>query len=333
MDMDEPLIWTREEIVRFTHDASDGIRSWAWTWLLRHHPREAGRQAARGVADPHVPAALTALLAFEAHPTPEAVKAVEELRGRDDVAPAIHAAIDVAQSGRRTAPDPREYAFERLSNAPEELKRRIVAMLLGKSDDDHLVAAAALRNQQHRWATDILLTHFAALLTSRDDTEVWATLDELRDPRSLPAILAAWVPGQRRAACLYACIHHLAGLSGPLPEGMARDIEDEARYRKKRDAFHAAHPHIIWPGVRRSAACYACGRTGEYERAIPALLERLGLRRRAGKKSHSLGESSVMVCKFCGARNADRLEPLSTSFALDEAAADDEDEDDGRDKN
>src|SRR4051794_17299002 len=98
--MDERPIWTRQEILRFTHDASDEIRSWAWTWLLRHHPQEAGRQAARGVADPCVSVLLTALLAFELHPTPEAVRAVEELRGRDDLAPTIRAAIDVAQ-GRR----------------------------------------------------------------------------------------------------------------------------------------------------------------------------------------------------------------------------------------
>ena len=332
--MDEQLIWTQDDIVRFTHDPDEDIRCWAWTWLLRHHPREAGRQAARGVADPFVPIALAALQAFEAHPTPEAVRAVEDLRSRDDVALAVRAAIEARSrpGGRKQEPDAWVTKCERLSHAPEELKRRAAAMLLGDSYEDHLLATAALGHQRHTWASDILLTHFAALLTSREDTEVWAALDALRDPRFLPAILAAWGPGEYGAACLYACIHHLAGLSGPLPEGIARDLEDDARYRKERDAFLAAYPGARWKGVRRSAACRACGRTGEYERAIPALLEPFVRRSRAGGMPRSLDESTVMVCKFCGARNPGRLEPLRTTRApaTDDA---DEDDEDGRQKN
>jgi hypothetical protein len=336
--MDEALIWTRDEIVRFTHDADDGTRSWAWVWLLRHHPREAGRHAARGVADPYVPVALEALLAFEAHPTPEAVKVVEELRGRDDVAPAVRDMIEalLQPKGRKNAPDLETYEHERLSDAPEELKRRAAAMLLGKSDRDATAAVVALGYQQHRWATDIILAHFAVLLTRRHDEAVWQALDKLRDPRSLPAILAAWVPGQRAAAWLYACIHRLAGLSGPLPEGMARDVEEEVRYRKVLLAFYEAQrpPRVCFPRVRRPATCRACGRTGDYERAISDLLERLTRKSGAGKKKEGyLGEQGVMVCKFCGARNPDRIEPISTSNAPAEAATEEEDEDDGRDKN
>jgi hypothetical protein len=144
---------------------------------------------------------------------------------------------------------------------------------------------------------------------------VWAALDELRDPRSLPAILAAWIPGQRQAACLYARIHYLAGLTGPQPEGIARDVEEEARYRKELLAFYAAHPRAIWPKTRRNATCRACGRTGEYERAVPALLEAVLPNRGAQARQRLLDENCVMVCKFCGARNAGALEPMSPSPA------------------
>jgi hypothetical protein len=335
--MDEPLIWTADDIVRFTRDADESIRSWAWVWLVRHHPREAGRHAARGIADPYVLVALEALLAFEAHPTPEAVRVVEELRGRDDLAPPVRNAIEamLQPEGRSEAPDLETYEHERLRAAPEELKRRAAAMLLGKSDHDAFIAATALGYQQHRWATDIFLDHFAVLLTCRHDKAVWQALENLRDPRSLPAILAAWVPGQLGAARLYATIHHLAGLSGPLPEGLARDVEEEARYRKAMDAFYAVHRGVCFPRVRRPATCRACGRTGEYERAIPDLVERLMRKSGAGKKKEGyLGAQGVMVCKFCGAKNADRIESISTSHAPDEAAADEEeDEEDGRDKN
>ncbi len=312
--MDEPLIWTRDEILRFTHDAREGVRSWAWSWLARHHPLEAVRDVVRGIADPYVGVAWTALAAFEAHPTPESVKAVSDLRAREDISRKVRAAIEAAlQPGGRKSPPPSafEVECERLSRAPEELRRRAPSMLLSKDYDDHLLATGALGNQQHAWATDILLADFAALLTSRDDTEVWSTLDGLRDPRCLPAILAAWVPGEHRAACLYETIHYLAGLTGPLPEALVRDVEDAARHREERRALYAANPNGPSPGARHPAACQVCGRTGEYERAIPFPFSLLIPGR--GKSKPTFGEDSVMVCKFCGARNPDRLESIAAA--------------------
>jgi hypothetical protein len=326
--MDDRLIWTRADIVRFTRDASREIRSWAWGWLRRHHAEEAGRQAARGILDPCPSIALEALVAYEEHPLPEASRAIEELWGRDDLATSVRKAIDTLRrpGGRLNVPEPGVEEIERLSRATEELKSRAKAMILSKSFDDHLVAMSALGYQQHRWATDILLEHFVALLTSRDDTELWSTIDALRDPRFLPAILAAWVPGERNTARIYGIIHHLAGLTGPLPEGIARDLEDYAKYCNERDAFFEAHPDADWPGIRRPAACHACGRTGEYERAIPVLLYPFMPRDSKGK-IRSLGKTGVMVCKFCGVRNPDRLVPLLPGDALRGARIDDEGED------
>ena len=50
--MTEPLIWTRDDILRFTHEPDSYDRAWAWDWLKRHHGAEASRQAARAILDP-----------------------------------------------------------------------------------------------------------------------------------------------------------------------------------------------------------------------------------------------------------------------------------------
>lgn len=313
--MDDQPIWTRNDIVRFTHDTAVPIRSWAWTWLCRHHPDEAGRQAARGLADPYTPIGLEVLLAFETHPTPEAALAIEALRGAD-VKPVLREAIEaLGQSDtKKSVPSPEEIEQTRLRCAPEELRRRAPAMLLGDRPVDRLRALSALSCQQYRWATDIILEHFAVLVTSSEDTDVWRALAELCDPRSMPAILAAWSPGQCFAAKVYARIHYLSGFSGPLPEGVARDAEEAARYDERRNAFHKAHPQASYPGSRRIAfRCRACGRTGEYECDPPTMVALA----KTVPTTPTLGlwVPTGFTCKFCGTR--DELElPLFSVLSL-----------------
>jgi hypothetical protein len=333
--MDDRPIWTRDAIVRFSHHPDASVRGWAWGRLCRHHPEEAGRQAARGLADPEVPVALTALGAFEAHPTPQAAATLEALRRREGVAPALRAAIEgLGQPDRRKkVHDPEADEDERLANAPEELRRRAPAMLVGPDFSEYLRALAGLGHQQYGWATDILLAHFAVLLTAREDSEVWDALEDLSDPRSLPAIHAAWRPGQRRAACLYARIHDLAGLSGSLPEGIARDVADDTRSREESSAFRLAHPGAPLRGSRRlDVRCRACGRTGEYDTDPAGMREMVATKTRAGKTRRALDEEPVMVCKYCGAKNTYQLAPLSLIAALGGAlGVEDEDEDEDED--
>ena len=313
--MDHLPIWTRDDIVRFTHDTDQGIRSWAWTWLCRHHPNEAGHHAARGLVDPYIPIGLEVLQAFETHPTPEAALAIEALRGAD-VNPAIREAIEALGQcdTKKNAPSSEEIEQTRLRCAPEELRRRAPAMLLGGHPVERLRALSALACQQYRWATDIILEHFAVLVTSSEDTEVWTAFAELCDPRSMPAILAAWSPGQCFAAKVYARIHYLSGLSGPLPEGVARDAEEAARYEERRRAFHKIQGRASYPGSRRiDFRCRACGRTGEYECDPPtmaALAKTVPMTPTLG-----LWVPTGFTCKFCGTR--DELElPLFSLLSL-----------------
>ncbi len=328
--MTDRLIWTRDDIVRFTHDPRDEARSWAWVWLLRHHPEEGGRQAARGLRDPVVHIAMEALLLSELHPTPEAAATIEELLGRDDLDPKLRAEIERSKDPRTRRPlerGPEEY--ERLSRSPKELRRRAGAMLLGKSHDDYLCASSALATQQHTWATEIILTHFAALLTIRDDMQIWFALDELCDPDSLPAIRAAWVPGERRTACIYERIHARTGRTAPLPEGIARDVEARARAYEEQCSFMAAHPEEPWPGMRHHKVCRMCRRTGEYDlisTRAPTRRPEMSPRVRAFVEE----EVRVVICNFCGAKNTHWMGPLSPLDAIIGNAVEienDEDED------
>jgi hypothetical protein len=102
--MTEPLIWTRDDILRFTHEPDSYDRAWAWDWLKRHHGAEASRQAARAILDPDPGVACTGIAIFASAPTTEA-------RGnRRAPSPARpcneRGSIDPPSAGGETRPDP-----------------------------------------------------------------------------------------------------------------------------------------------------------------------------------------------------------------------------------
>ena len=177
-------------------------------------------------------------------------------------------------------------------------------MLRSRRLDPVLVALGALGNQQHRWATDILVEALPVLVTAGDTEMVLDTFDQLRDPRALPALAAVWVPGERYVAELYARIHRLAGSRDPLPGGIARDVEEEAKRREARQALRERDPAEAKLGVRRlQLRCTACGRTGDYDFAPEALAAvlRFDGAEREGKQ---LPSGTVVACKHCGVKNA-----------------------------
>lgn len=193
--MSEPLIWTCEDIVRFTYEPDFYDRSWAWCWLQRHHPAEASRHAARAIRDPSPSVVCSGLDAFAASPTAEARDAIEELKTRGDLGPSVQERLDGLEHPERKKRfhDPLDDAIERLSRQHAELRREAPSMLRSRRIDPRLIALGALGNQQHQWATDILVDALPVMLTKDDPTIVWDTLDALRDPRSLPAIAASQV--------------------------------------------------------------------------------------------------------------------------------------------
>jgi len=212
----------------------------------------------------------------------------------------------------RPAPSDFDLELARFERDPEELRRRAPAMIRSENASHRIRAFLALARQQHRWATDIILEHFATLVTSNEDTQLWGALEGLRDPRTLPAILAAWSPGQCRAAQIYARIHRLAGMTGPLPEGIARDAEEGARYDERRNDFHRANGRGSYPGARRIALlCRTCRRTGEYECDPPTMAELA----RGLDPMKSLRVPARFPCKFCGTQG--ELEAsMASAFSL-----------------
>ena len=316
--MEETLIWTREDIVRFTHDDDAFNRSWAWCWLLRHHPEEASRQAARAILDPDAGVVRSGIDAFVAGPTTEGAQALAALRSRGDLPASVRERLEVLDHPERKKKfvDPFEVETERLSRAPLELRRRATEMLRSRDTDDVTVALGALGYQQHEWATDILLENVAWLLTSSDPDIVWDTLDMLRDPRSLPAILAAWVPGELSIAELYARIHRLSRSSSPMPAGIARDAEKERLRSAEARALRKTNPEAAKRGARRlEVRCTACGRTSAHElepEAIEVLLRFDG----AEKQGRKLPEKPIVVCTHCGTANAYEVSFFSQISAL-----------------
>src|SRR5580704_62459 len=92
--MADPLIWTCDDIVRFTYLPDDGDRGWAWGWLERHHLAEASRQAVRAIRDPSPSVVCDGIHVFGSAPAAEARAAIGELRCRPDLAPSVRQALD-----------------------------------------------------------------------------------------------------------------------------------------------------------------------------------------------------------------------------------------------
>lgn len=303
--MDEPLIWTLEDILRMSHDAETQDRVWAWDWLKRHHPAEASRHVARGLADPIGTIVNMAIAIHGASPTSEGAEAIAAFRQRGDLHESTQEALD--ELIRPTSGDspfgPFYDAVERLAADPAEVWRRAPGMLVAKNEDTVKMAIDALGFQQHQWATNLLLEHFGPLLTSTNVGDLWGALYDLADPRSLPAIEAAWAPGECAVATLYARIHRMAGSRAPLPAGIARDVEAEARRNQEIVAFRAsdlAAVSRVPPSLE--IRCVECGRTGEYifEREdLAAILGYAAVKRRGRDPA----ARSRFVCKYCGATN------------------------------
>jgi hypothetical protein len=308
--MVDPLIWTRDDILRFTYEPDFFDRGWAWAWLRRHHPTVASREVARAIRDESPSVACAGIEIFASAPTAEGREAIEEIGRHADLAPTVRKELEHPEQ-RRKIDDPIADAIERLSPLHDELRRQAPAMLRSRELDSVLVALGALGNQQHTWATDVLVEALPVLVTAGDPDMVWDTFDELRDPRALPALAAVWVPGERYLAELYARIHRLAGSRDPLPKGIACDVEEEAKRRGAREALRERDPAAAKLGARRlQLRCTACGRTGDYDFALEALkmVERFS---GAEKKGEKLSSETVVECKHCGVRNAYEVSALS----------------------
>jgi hypothetical protein len=311
--MADPLIWTCDDIVRFTREPDFFDRAWAWEWLHRHHRAVASEQAARAIRDESPSVACTGIHIFASAPTAEAREAIEELGRRADLDPTLREELELLEhpQRRRKIDDPISDAIDRLSLQRDELRREAPAMLRSRRLDPQLVALGALGNQQHQWATDILLDALPVLLTAGDPSIVWDTFDQLRDPRALPALAATWVPGERYVAALYARIHRLAGSGEPLPAGIARDVEEEAKRKEAREALRERDPAEAKLGARRlQIRCTACGRTGDYDVAPEALATVLRFDG-AEKKGERIPAETVVACKHCGVKNAYEVNAFS----------------------
>jgi hypothetical protein len=316
--MEAPLIWTCDDIVRFTYELDDGGRSWAWGWLERHHLAEASRQAARAIRDPSPSVVCGGIHIFGSAPTAEAREAIEELRRRPDLAPSVIQALDEVDHPGRPRPyeDPINDAIERLWRKHDDVRRDAPAMLRSRELDPVLVALGALGNQPYQWATDILVDALPVLLTSGDPCMVWDTFEQLNDPRSLPAIAAVWVPGERYIARVYARIHGVAGPGAPIPDGIARDAEEE-RKRSEAVRLRMQQRRAETAGdVRRlEMRCTACGRTGDYDVPLEALADVLGYDG-AEKMGKKLPTRAIVTCKHCGVSNAYEVGVFSRISAM-----------------
>jgi hypothetical protein len=311
--MTDPLIWTGDDIVRFTYEPDSFDREWAWGWLRRHHLEEASRQVVRALRDPSGGVVATGIHIFASAPTAEARELIDEIRRGPDRGLGVQSALaELDHPGRpKTYDDSLDRAVERLSRERDELRREAPAMLRSRDLEPVLVALGALGNQQHQWATDILVDALPVLLTAGDPAIVWDTFDQLRDPRALPAIAAAWVPGERYIASMYARIHRLAGDGTRLPSGIARDAEQERRRIEAALARRGSDPAAAKLADRRlELRCTACGRTGDYEFAAEMLetVIHFGGAEKAGRK---LPSTSIMTCKHCGVTNAYEVNTFS----------------------
>ena len=259
-----------------------------------------------GTGDESPSVACAGIQIFASASTAEGREAIEEIGRHTDLAPTVREELELLEHSerRRKIDDPIADAIERLSPLHDELRRRAPAMLRSRDLDSVLVALGALGNQQHAWATDVLVAALPVLLTAGDPSMVWDTFDQLRDPRALPALAAAWVPGDRYVAELYVRIHRLAGSRDPLPNGIARDVEEEAKRREAREALRERDPAAAKLAARRlQLRCTACGRTGDYDFALEALA-RVERFHGAEKKGEKLPSQTVVKCKHCGVRNA-----------------------------
>src|SRR5689334_17890266 len=124
--MEEPLIWTRDDIVRFTHDADDYNRNWAWCWLRRHHTDEASRQAARAIADSDGGVVCSGIEAYARAPTTEGAEAIAALKLRRDLPKSVRQRLEYLEHPEREnrIDDPLNDEVERLSRDPKALKRK-----------------------------------------------------------------------------------------------------------------------------------------------------------------------------------------------------------------
>jgi hypothetical protein len=316
--MADPLIWTRDDIVRFTYELDDYGRGWAWDWLERHHLAEASRHAARAIRDPSPSVVCNGIHVFGAAPTADAREAIEELRRRPDLASSVTNALgEIDHPGRpRPYEDPINDEIERIWRKHDEVRRDAPAMLRSRDIDRSLVALGALGNQQYQWATDVLVEALPVLLTSGDPAIVWDTFEQLNDPRSLPAIAAVWVPGERDIAAVYARIHRVAGSGEPLPDGIARDAEEERKRSEARRLRLEQRRAETAGDVRHlQMRCTACGRTGDYDfplEALPAVLVYDGAEK-AGKK---LPARAIVTCKYCAVSNAYEMGAFSQVSAI-----------------
>lgn len=201
------------------------------------------------------------------------------------------------------------------------MRRDAPAMLRSRELDPVLVALGALGNQQHQWATDILMDALPVLLTSDDPSMVWDTFEQLSDPRSLPMIAGVWVPGERYIASVYARIHRVAGLGYRMPDGIARDAEEE---RKRSEAairrFQQKQREKAGDVRRLQLRCTACGRTGDYDFPLEALPDVVAYDG-AEKNGRKVPKKAIVTCKHCGVSNAYEVGAFSQISAAGGLAA------------
>lgn len=306
-------IWTVADLVAFTHHEDQGVRAWAFRRLVRHHPDDAACHAVRGISDPSWSVVGRALDALDGRPiSAEIEKALTALGRRRGLPPGVRArAARLLRGEAKPARmrDPMDDEIDRLARAPDELRRRAPKMLASDVDHDRATALFALQEQQHRWATEMVLERLPALLSTADYTNVWDTFLELGDPLALQAVLDAWRPGERRIARVAVQLHALASRSSSeaLPPELVRDAQEAAKllHEMEQRLVRGLDPESPEGALRLDLRCTKCQRVGEYDVRHAWIHPDMARCREEGWDGVALGR--IVVCKYCGAEDAYEL--------------------------
>ncbi len=353
----ESWTWTPQDLTaRLSHGRAD-VRAWALRRLTLFAPRETGLAAVRLLDDRSLPVQGTALTALETvNPRDLPGETLDALRawlGDRDRLPEMRGCaqelITAIQEGRASAhvtAIPQEWvnlsaaevlgglrknsseedsdaALAFLSARPHELRLAAPAHLARTNSETTLVVLEALQRQPYPWATDLLIGHLDALLSSELDVLTIEALEELADPASLPALIAEWRPGEPRFARVICFIAEVAGTARDLPVEIAREADQilhvQNEFFREVGASVLRGGEIPLPKIdspRLELRCARCRRTysydvGEVSCAPPK-------KRWLGRSSDGVTPMRVIVCKKCGA--VDEYEVTARTHALLTAA-------------
>ncbi len=155
------------------------------------------------------------------------------------------------------------------------------------------------------WVTELLRPRFEALLHTDYPEHLLTTLEHLGDVSFLPALVAAWKPGEERIAHTARHLARIAGSADTLSPALVADAE-----RAHLKAAQARAPSVLGraaavvgstPSSTVELRCNRCKRRGRYVLG-PALVHPDPLcSKREGWDGVTF--SRIVVCKHCGAED------------------------------